>query len=310
MERAVLFGQSRTLVGVVTEPEPAGGVPEVAFVFLNAGVVHRVGPNRIYVTAARRLAAVGFLGVRFDLAGIGDSPVRRDTTPFEQAAVEDAREVIAAVHRDYGVSRFVLVGLCSGAVLAFRTAIADERVVGAVLINPQGFAPSAEWNNYVVNRTLARRYWREKLFSVRSWRQALTGRTNYRQLAAVLLRRALSTFRPDDAVERVAGQLAADFRHLTQRGVRFLLACSEGDFGVDYLSVILGPRFARLRDMAHLTLPAGDHSLTMAVSQRMFFDGVERWAQTCAFATVRTAAGAEARAVETPAYAAARGRLS
>src|SRR5207302_190015 len=81
-EQAVFLGQTNTLVGVVTDPgQPHGELPHTAFVFLNAGLVHHVGPNRLYVTAARRLAALGFVGLRFDFSGIGDSPVRADHLP-------------------------------------------------------------------------------------------------------------------------------------------------------------------------------------------------------------------------------------
>jgi len=194
--------------------------------------------------------------------------------------VLEAREVMDAVQREYGISRFVTVGLCSGAVVAFRTAVADERVLGSVLINPQGFVQSEEWNAYVVNKALARKYWREKLLSASSWRQALTGRSNYRQLADVLTRRVRSMVGRNQAVTKIAGDLAADFGQLRQRGMRILLACSEGDFGVDYLATILGPRFDRREQLDALTLPRGDHSLTMAASQQRFFDGLARWAES------------------------------
>lgn len=285
-ERAVLFGAARTLVGVVTEP-PGGRAAGTAFVLLNAGVVHRVGPNRIYVTAARRLAEQGFLSVRFDLSGLGDSGSRRDAVPFEQASVLEAREVMSAIEREYGISQFVTVGLCSGAVVAFRSAVSDERVLGAVLINPQGFVQSDEWKSYVVTKALARKYWREKLLSPRSWRQALTGRSNYRQLVDVITRRLSSMVKRSEGVNRVAGELAAEFGQLHARGIRLLLACSEGDFGVDYLSTILGPRFSRREHMESLTLPRGDHSLTMAASQQRFFDGLTAWAGTIRRAAVR-----------------------
>ena len=276
-EHARVFGGSGTLAGIVTEP-PAGTQSRGAFVLLNAGVVHRVGPNRLHVNAARRLAALGFLAVRFDFSGLGDSASRRDTTPFDQASVLETREVMSAIQQEYGVSRFVTAGLCSGAVVAFRTAVADERVQGAVLINPQGFVQSPEWNDYVLNKTLARRYWRHKLLSPASWRRALTGRTNYAQLAAVMKRRAYSMLKKDDAVARVAGGLAAEFKHLQARGLRMLLACSEGDYGVDYLETILGPRFSRHGRVETVMLPRGDHSLTMTVTQDRFFSGLERWA--------------------------------
>lgn len=278
-ERGVLFGEARTLVGIVTAP-PKGAVPVTAFLMLNAGVVHRVGPNRIYVTAARRLAEEGFLTVRFDMSGLGDSASRRDSVPFDQASVLETCAVMSAVQHDYGVSQFVTVGLCSGAVVAFRAAVADARVLGAVLINPQGFVHSEEWNAYVMNKRLARTYWREKLLSPHSWRQALTGRSNYRQLAAVMRRRVSSMVARGQAVTRIAHDLAADFGRLDARGIRVLLACSEGDFGVDYLSTILGPRFHRREHMDCVTLPRGDHSLTLAASQQRFFDGLSRWAAT------------------------------
>src|SRR5829696_4050261 len=265
-ERAVLFGEARTLVGIVTEP-PQGAARDTAFLMLNAGVVHRVGPNRIYVTAARRLAEQGFVVVRFDLSGLGDSGSRRDSVPFDQASVLETRDVMSAIERDYGISRFVTTGLCSGAVVAFRAAVSDPRVLGSVLINPQGFVQSEEWTSYVVTKALARKYWREKLLSPRSWRQALTGRSNYRQLVEVMRRRISSMFGRNTSVTRIAGDLAADFGQLKARGIRVLLACSEGDFGVDYLATILGSRFDRREHMDTLTLPRGDHSLTMGASQ-------------------------------------------
>ncbi|HEY5972738.1 MAG TPA: hypothetical protein VIT22_12400, partial [Pseudoxanthomonas sp.] len=41
-------------------------------VLLNAGLIHRVGPFRLYVRLARELAESGFDVLRFDLPGIGD----------------------------------------------------------------------------------------------------------------------------------------------------------------------------------------------------------------------------------------------
>src|SRR5689334_21003043 len=114
IERARRFGDEQTLVGIVTEP-PAGVLPRAAVVLLNAGVVHRVGPNRMHVEIARGLAALGLVVVRVDLSGLGDSESRRDSTPFERAAVLETQGVMSALAAQYGVSRFVTAGLCSGA---------------------------------------------------------------------------------------------------------------------------------------------------------------------------------------------------
>ena len=60
------------LFAVLAEPVkmPKTGVSGV---FLNAGAVRRIGPNRMWVEAARRWAARGIPTLRVDLGGIGDS---------------------------------------------------------------------------------------------------------------------------------------------------------------------------------------------------------------------------------------------
>lgn len=275
-ERVRRFGDGGTLVGVVTEPEPATP-PRTAVVLLNAGVVHRVGPNRMHVEIARAIAALGGLAVRVDLSGLGDSDQRRDNTPFERAAVIETQAVMSAVQAEYGISTFVTAGLCSGAVVAFNTAVADDRVLGSVLINPQGFVPSAEWNADIVSKSQARRYWREKLFSARSWRRALTGRSHFSLLASIMTRRARTLIAPSEAVTQVAEGLAAQFGSLHARGTRLLLVCSEGDLGLEYLTAILGRRLGRHGDVDTLILPKGDHSLTLAASRQQFQAGIVHW---------------------------------
>jgi pimeloyl-ACP methyl ester carboxylesterase len=283
MERAVRFGEAGHLAGIVTMP----GRPrkDIAVVLLNAGVVHRVGPNRMYVRTARTLAARGFLAVRFDLAGLGDSETRRDALPFEQAAVSDTRGVLSEVQREHGIDRFVLIGLCSGAVLSFRTAVADARVIGAVLLNPQGFGADEAWNAAVVERGRQRRLLR-KAFSLRSWKRALTGRSDYR-LASQLVWRGVNGASRDTAPGQAVEQsLSAEFTQLQARGVRLLLACSEGDYAEDYLHAILGADPRRLRDdlVRWQGLPAGDHSLTMSHSQELFLRAIGEWASALAAA--------------------------
>ena len=129
VQRAARFGAYGNLVGIVTPP--VGGVPpRGAFVFLNAGVVHRVGPNRIYVTAARRLAARGFLSVRFDLSGLGDSSSRRDATAFDQAASQ-FEAALNDLRNSSGdrVERALIQKIATG----YQTFLAtDQMIVGAL----------------------------------------------------------------------------------------------------------------------------------------------------------------------------------
>src|SRR5262249_27402146 len=66
---------SRSLFGIHTEPlDPPRGKRSPMVLFLNAGAVHRVGPNRMYVDLARSWAEHGLTSLRLDLSGLGDSP--------------------------------------------------------------------------------------------------------------------------------------------------------------------------------------------------------------------------------------------
>jgi len=181
-EEALLFGKTKSLVGIMTHPLQTAGTGNLpAFVLLNAGIMHRVGPNRLHVKIARTLAAMGFLVFRCDFSGIGDSEVRQDALPFEKSALAETQEAMNCVHKVTGTERFVLMGMCSGATVSFKTACFDPRVVGAVLINARMHlhGMNDEIGSYVRNRTLARHYWRIALFSsfrAKNWLKAITGK--------------------------------------------------------------------------------------------------------------------------------------
>jgi len=94
-EQVIRFEPSQTLVGIVTQPAPALANPDLpAVVLLNAGLLHRVGPNRIYVQLARKLAGFGFTVLRFDFSGMGDSRPREDHLPYVQSAPAEAKDAM------------------------------------------------------------------------------------------------------------------------------------------------------------------------------------------------------------------------
>jgi pimeloyl-ACP methyl ester carboxylesterase len=138
-EKVLTFLNSSPLVGIITEPDAKKQMEQKpAVLFWNAGFLHRVGPYRLYVDMARKLAAMGFLAVRFDLSGKGDSKPRRDEGLEKDRAARDVREVMDLVSAKTGIEEFVLIGLCSGADDAFPIAVEDSRVSGLVLLD--GFA--------------------------------------------------------------------------------------------------------------------------------------------------------------------------
>jgi pimeloyl-ACP methyl ester carboxylesterase len=129
-EKAIQFGTSCTLTGILSEPDreqKRDGAPGV--LLLNSGILHRVGACRLHVQMARRLADDGFHALRFDFSGIGDSEARKDALSFEESAPLEVREAMDYLASTKGIEAFALVGLCSGADVAFFTARQDARVV-------------------------------------------------------------------------------------------------------------------------------------------------------------------------------------
>jgi len=137
-ERLVHLGPHR-LFGIETSgPAMPKGPPVL---FLNSGRDPHTGPNRLWVELARKWALLGIRSIRFDLSGLGDSPVRpgqsgdvvRAPEAFDDV-VDVMRDVVGAQHRD-GESPIVLAGLCSGAYQALESAI-DVRPRAVLAINP------------------------------------------------------------------------------------------------------------------------------------------------------------------------------
>ena len=136
IEKAYRFGRDGGLAGVVAEP---AGTTESrdkpAVLLLNSGLLHRVGPYRLHVSLARRLASIGYSVLRFDLSGIGDSAAHKDSRSDHERALGDVQDAMDFMSSARGARRFVMMGLCSGAENSHRVAVADSRVCGAVFLD-------------------------------------------------------------------------------------------------------------------------------------------------------------------------------
>jgi dienelactone hydrolase len=156
-EKVFRFGPSESLLGVLTEP--ANVAPAPAVLWLNAGMVHHVGPFGWYVTLARRFAELGLLSFRIDVSGVGESPNRSDKRPAEERAAQDVRDAMDFLARKRQVERFVLIGVCSGAIISHRVAAGDTRVVGAAMFDGYAYR----------TRGFYLRHYGRRLFRASSW---------------------------------------------------------------------------------------------------------------------------------------------
>lgn len=275
-ERAVKFGSSSNLVGVLTEPPPGSGCEDrPAVLFLNSGILHHAGASRLYVKLARRLASSGFLCLRFDFAGVGDSEPRRDTLPFARGAVADAKEAMDFIQSSRGIRTFILVGLCSGADMAYHVSLADERVVGLAKLDA--------WV-YSTRRSVVRHY-APKVLDLKQWRHSIRVRLEERRARA-------STAAEDPAASHyVAPEYRRKFppreevqeglRRLTERGVRlyYFFSGDQGkifNYPTQYRESFRGVDF---RDLLTVDFqPESDHTVTGLKHQDEVVRAIHAWA--------------------------------
>jgi hypothetical protein len=161
--------------GILARPAEASVVPtRHCAVFLNAGAIRHIGPNRLWTRAARDLAAGGVPSLRVDLESIGEAdgdPRRRATTAeFYDAAFTGQVVRVLDWLEARGVARgFRLVGLCAGAYWAFRAGLGDERVESEVLLN----AGALRWHPGILEERDGRRFGR--LLRRRWWGMLMRG---------------------------------------------------------------------------------------------------------------------------------------
>lgn len=216
IEKAYRFAKDGCLVGVVTEPAFGtckDGLPAV--LLLNAGLSHRVGPYRLHVDLARRLASLGFVVFRFDLGGIGDSQLPKGGRSFEDRAVGEIQEAMSFLSARKGASKFVLMGLCSGAMDAHQVAVVDLRVSGIASLDGYTYPT---WRFYLQRygpRVFSFTGW--KNFLKRKWSSVLSNGHE------TLVEQSLNfrNYPPKETAKR-------DLEKLVERGVNLLYVYTGG----------------------------------------------------------------------------------
>jgi hypothetical protein len=287
-ESAVVFGKGAELVGVITEPEVAN-VDLPAFVFLNAGVTHRIGPSRLHVRLARELAKVGHVVMRFDFSGLGDSSRRTDDLPVAESVILESREAMDVLEKTRGIKRFVLIGICSGATISYLTSKEDDRVMGVVLVNAQshlhGMDP--DLGEYLRDKTMGSHSWRIALkssFRKKNIRKAIGGQLNPVRIMKMMIGMPMALLfkNREEGASAKAYDSAADLRAVTERGVKLFHLYSEGDEGLDYFNVVLNPEEREECNRGNSRfemMPGANHVFTLLWSQDALVDSVLNWAK-------------------------------
>jgi hypothetical protein len=282
-DEVLTFGEDERLVGIVSHP-PGGeriargptlslGALDPGLILLNAGVLHRVGPHRLHVALARRLAGAGVIGLRLDLGGIGDSVASPDAANFRESAVADTRLAMTTMTEMFGIPRFVLFGICAGADNSIATALVDDRVVGIILVDPPTHPTPRSRLRYLYTRVAKRGRPQDVV------RRGL--KTAERGLQHVIARLRGSNEPAQSSGKREAPPLPVyreQWTQLVERGVR-ILAIFSGIHGAGYNHPDqVFEWFPALRGrIEHAYFSDANHTFTELSVQAELVDTVTRW---------------------------------
>jgi alpha-beta hydrolase superfamily lysophospholipase len=251
------------LFAILAEPVDRAPAPAAA-VFLNAGAVRRIGPNRIWVETARRWAAIGVPTVRLDLHAIGDTDGAtepyRDVANFyvRETAADEIRAALDALEARGLGPRLLLAGLCAGGFWAFQGADRDPRVTAALLLNPGALV----WHTDLVRSRDARRL--RRLLQPAWWSRLLRGKVRRARIKAVSTA-ALQTALQRPTVERSP---IAILDSLAERDVAIELAFSDDEWVEAELrrDGVLA-QVDRWPLLVQHRLPSRDHTLRPIIAQ-------------------------------------------
>jgi pimeloyl-ACP methyl ester carboxylesterase len=296
IERITRFDDSR-LVGICHVPDGLVADDLPGIVMLSPGLMHRVGPNRLYVKIARALAADGYAVLRFDFSGIGDSAPRTDSLPIESSTLAEAEAAIDHLIEQTGRTRVVLIGHCSGALVSWATAFNDERVAGVVAISPEG--GDEAWVEFDRKQKEARYYanyyTRGALNDSGRWRRFLAGKADYTSIASnlyrgVILNRIAALAYKRRSVRGTAAKESEErpevraykqgLRSLAERRLPILLIHPDQSAGPEMLRALLGATIDDMRAAGHLEIghiPASDHLFTPLAAQHNLVTIVREW---------------------------------
>lgn len=182
----------------------------VAIILLSPGVKTRVAPHRLYVKMAERFVLLGYPVLRFDFYGLGDSEgeLQEEYLADLYGAIQVGRfidDTIAAMdwmQQAYGTSKFIVSGLCGGAITGLFAGARDPRVICLLgLAIPVIIDGShIDFTKYMTDTQMkgTRDGYLRKLWDMgawRSWARFLTFQSDYKLIARSLFKPLLVRLR-------------------------------------------------------------------------------------------------------------------
>lgn len=265
------------LLGIVAVPER----PQTTGILLVVGgPQYRTGSHRQFLLLSRALAEAGYVVMRFDYRGMGDST--GDLRDFESINDDIAAAIGAFRATCPGVERIVLWGLCdaASASLLYWDATHDETVCGMVLLNPWARSEAT------LAKTQIKHYYGQRLLQPEFWGKLLSGKLG---IGRALSGFASSLMRSRQALADNEGNPAMPFQQRMMRVFEsfpgpLLLILSGNDYTAkEFLQACqdseTGQRALAGSCLTRIDVAAADHTFSSREWRQRVETGTLAWLQ-------------------------------
>ncbi len=263
-------GEDR-LLGLIEGQAQASSIGVLIIV---GGPQYRVGSHRQFTALARSLAAGGLPVMRFDHRGIGDS---EGETTFEALGPDIDAALDAFLGACPQVKKVVVWGLCDAASAILMETPGDERVAGAVLLNP--------WvrSDETLARSYLSGYYLKQLTSAAFWRRVLGGDVSIGRALAGVVATVSKALRPAAGAAREQALTSAEesprgpFQARMMQGLAafhrpILLILSGNDVTANEFRQFMRQKRSRRQlltadNITTVEMPSADHTFSNAAAK-------------------------------------------
>ncbi|MCG7861834.1 MAG: alpha/beta fold hydrolase [Candidatus Thiodiazotropha endolucinida] len=298
------------LYGILEQPETI--VKDTAILLLSPGIKMRVGPHRMYNKLSKVLVDKGFTVLRYDFYGLGDSEGALDQKILVDVYnsiqngryIDDTIDAMDWLGATYNIDKFVLGGLCGGAITGMLAGSADERVKGLIALGLINVFEGGEDNfsKFVTEGQLEdlKKGYISKLTDIDSWKRIITLKSDFRTIFKILFKpiRVISnsirenlTASSKNKIEFVHDEssntnprFAPTFFSMLQQSKKMLLVYSGGDRLLwEFKEKFENIYKSHLSDYSHIyelhTIPDANHILSLSEWEESMHKLVEEWLQ-------------------------------
>ncbi len=294
-QEAINFSNEDRLLGILTIPKNHDFTIHPIVLILNAGLLHRVGSNRMGTNLAFKLAENSIASFRFDFSGIGDSRNSDTDIDTAQLFINDTNDAIDYLKNEYGIKEYILFGLCSGAEVAFEVALNNQVITGICLVNGTTIKLKEIGISYQTIKSLTeRRYLMKNLLNLFNWLNFLKSGNLHTSInkksAKKFLRKAKLIFlkkldaRNNEVIKTtitLGENKFSNWEKILERDIHIFQIFSEGSSSLDIYNYNKLDKFLlkkqKLQKLSVKIIKDVDHNFTPLWSQQLLLNSVTKW---------------------------------